>query len=117
MIQCTIEGCSNKHVAKGLCNKHRMAARKVHSTNPPGRPKAWTEKDAEFALYLLEGGASYHEVARSTPIPRTTLVEKFPGYGWTIREGRAFIGWLAADDKRQALYYEMNGIERSDQVY
>ena len=56
---------------------------------PTGRPKVhnYTDKDWEFAKSLLEDGASYREVAYTTGIPRKTLSDNLPGYGWTSREG------------------------------
>lgn len=57
---------------------------------PTGRPKThnYTDKDWEFAKTLLEDGASYREVSYTTGIPRTTLTDNLPGYGWTPKQGR-----------------------------
>ena len=56
---------------------------------PTGRPKThnYTDADWKFAKSLLEDGASYREVAYTTGIPRTTLTDNLPGYGWTARDG------------------------------
>lgn len=92
MKQCTVEGCDSPYLAKGLCNAHYRQARR-RAKNPEGkrgRPPRWTQDDLDFAEALLEDGASYRETARSTPVPRTTLRDKFPDMGWTENEGGAF---------------------------
>lgn len=92
MKHCSREGCTNIHLAKGLCNAHYRQARR-RAANPEGRtgrPPKWSPEDLESAHALLEDGASYRETARSTPVPRTTLREKFPDMGWTSQESGQF---------------------------
>lgn len=103
---CDVTGCTNKHVAKGLCERHRWQARKEVENAKRRKPKH-TKEQWEQAKRLLEDGASYREVSFSVKIPRTTLRENLPGYGWTSGEGRRFMGWLSHSNKLQALYYEI----------
>lgn len=39
---------------------------------------------------LLEDGASYRETALTTGIPKSTLIDNLPGYGWTAQESGSF---------------------------
>lgn len=57
---------------------------------PTGRPGRTTQEQWDQAKILLEDGASYREVSDTLGIPRTTLRENLPGYGWTAQEGREF---------------------------
>lgn len=68
----------------------------VKTGRPTGRPKThkYTEKDWQFAKELLEGGASYRETALSTGIPKSTLIDNLPGYGWTPSESGSFRTFL-----------------------
>jgi len=54
----------------------------------------------ERALLLLQDGASYTETAASTGLNRTTLSKKFPGYGWTQKEGGSYGLMIRNDNKR-----------------
>jgi DNA invertase Pin-like site-specific DNA recombinase len=54
----------------------------------------------ERALLLLQDGASYTETAASTGLNRTTLSKKFPGYGWTHKEGGSYGLMIRNDNKR-----------------
>ena len=90
MKTCTIEGCDKKRVAKGLCEMHRSRERRAampKSGNPAHRPAKAPESAFADALQWLQEGLSYREVAETTGIPKTTLRERFPGYGWTYAEG------------------------------
>jgi hypothetical protein len=54
----------------------------------------------ERALLLLQDGASYTETAASTGWNRTSLSKKFPGYGWTHKEGGSYGLMIRNDNKR-----------------
>lgn len=62
---------------------------------PTGRPSKHTQQDWDRAKALLEDGASYRETAVTTGIPKSTLIDNLPGYGWTAQEGRQFARTLA----------------------
>lgn len=104
MRTCDIDGCGNKHVAKGLCNKHRLEARRVARGAKIGRPPQ-REYDWAKAKEFLDDGASYREVAHTLGIPRRTLMDNVPGRGWTAQEGGQFKGFLASSPRIQRIYY------------
>ena len=74
---------------------------------PVGRPAKHTAKQYAEALRLLEDGASYMEVSYSTGIPRTTLQDKYPGMGWTYKEGKQFLGWVNSSNKLQSMFNQL----------
>ena len=57
---------------------------------PTGRPSKHTTEQWKQAKCLLEDGASYRETALTTGIPKSTLRDNLPGYGWTARESGSF---------------------------
>jgi len=57
---------------------------------PTGRPSKNTSEQWKHALRLLEDGASYRETALTTGIPKSTLIDNLPGYGWTPSESGSF---------------------------
>jgi len=61
-------------------------------SQPVKVPKATghTKEQWHRAEALLKDGASYRETALTTGIPRTTLRERLPGYGWTPSESGSF---------------------------
>lgn len=63
---------------------------KLHELVKVGAKPQWETELLERAKLLLEDGASYHEVSRTTGIPRTTLTDNLPGYGWTLSEAGKF---------------------------
>jgi len=106
MKQCTIEGCTEKHLARGMCNIHyRRQRRADQQVRPPHRPRK-REYDMARAEEFLKDGASYREVSHTLKIPRTTLRENLPDYGWTAQEGGQFKGFVARTPARQRLYYQ-----------
>lgn len=109
MRTCDIEGCDNKHVAKGLCEKHRWHTRKAYAGRnkggPIGRPPR-AEYNYARAKEFLEDGASYRETAYTLSIPRTTLQENLPGMGWAIDEGGKFKSFLTSSPRIQRIFYE-----------
>lgn len=64
--------------------------RRLHGFIKAGAKPQWEPELLERAKILLEDGASYHEVSRTTGIPRTTLTDNLPGYGWTLSEAGKF---------------------------
>lgn len=57
---------------------------------PTGRPNKHTTEQWNKAKSLLEDGASYRETALTTGIPKSTLIDNLPGYGWSAREAGSF---------------------------
>jgi DNA invertase Pin-like site-specific DNA recombinase len=57
---------------------------------PTGRPNKHTTEQWNRARVLLEDGASYRETALTTGIPKSTLIDNLPGYGWSAREAGSF---------------------------
>lgn len=111
---CDIEGCDNKHVARGLCNKHRMQTRRTGKT--PSRPPSWKPEDLARAKEFLDDGTSYREASRSTGVPKTTLIENFPGMGWTNADGGRFALSFMRDKTKYDLQREIGlfGKDRND---
>lgn len=65
------------------------------------RPKPTPELLAR-AKALLDDGASYTEVTRTTGVSKTTLHRKFPGSGWTYKqagEHRQMLRHMSEDTK------------------
>lgn len=56
--------------------------------------------DFALALRLLQDGASYGEAARTINYSRYWLAKKFPGYGWTHRQGGAYGGMVRHMNER-----------------
>lgn len=83
----TLDGLTAKVISQ-LCGVTertvvRVRARNNVSVPNTGRPPSVQDSTWEAALELLEDGASYRDVAETFDIPRTTLREKLPGYGFT----------------------------------
>lgn len=76
---------------------------------PTGRPKThnYTDKDWEFAKQLLEDRVSYRETALTTGIPKSTLRDNLPGYGWTAQESGSFRTMLNKSPVSKE-YWDMN---------
>lgn len=109
MRYCEKEDCYNKHVAKGLCEKHRWAERKPYGNRKTGKPTGRPPKaeyDWNKAVFFLNDGASYREVAYTLGIPRTSLREMLPGMGWTYAEGGRFIQYITNTPEKRTLFNE-----------
>lgn len=61
---------------------------------PTGRPSKHTEADWARAKSLLEDGTSYRETSLTTGIPKSTLRDNLPGYGWAASESGSFRTFL-----------------------
>ena len=61
---------------------------------PTGRPSKHTQDDWNRAKALLEDGVSYRETALTTGIPKSTLRDNLPGYGWSASESGSFRTFL-----------------------
>lgn len=64
---------------KGQCRDKRELERAA-------KRAAKQKRDADIHA-MLEDGASYTEVAETFGSDRSTIRDKFPGYGWTSSEG------------------------------
>lgn len=74
---------------------------------PTGRPSKHTEQDFLRAEELLKDGASYRETALTTGIPKSTLIDNLPGYGWTAQESGNFRTFLNKNNMSQKVW-DMN---------
>ena len=86
-------GVSTRQIAKSLgCSKDYVTRiRNRHKTpDRVGRPITYSPDKLKYAELLLEDGCSYHDVAETTMIPRTTLREKFPGKGFSPEDTKGF---------------------------
>lgn len=115
---CGIHGCWNPidYPNLKLCEKHYRKMRRAEQStgNPAVRPVKWSARDLEYARMLLEDGASYHEAARSSGIPRTTLRDKVPGQGWTMAEGGEFAAQMLNTPKLIALHREIGLLQNGE---
>lgn len=71
-------GISTRTVSR-ICSRYLEKPRR-------GPKPSWNESDLPKALELLKDGASYRDVAETFSIPRTTLRERLPGYGFDIED-------------------------------
>lgn len=46
-FECTVEGCSNPQIAKGICHKHYMRVRRSGTLGTPKFDRSWFEKALE----------------------------------------------------------------------
>lgn len=53
MRTCSVEGCTEKHLAKGYCNKHYLRAKHSESLHIVKKTKASTEE--RFWFYVIKG--------------------------------------------------------------
>lgn len=118
MINCGMEGCDREaqYPNLQLCDPHYRKMRRAEADNDHKggpRPK-WSARDLEYARMLLEDGASYHEAARSSGVPRTTLRDKAPGHGWTMAEGGTFAVQMLNNPKLIALHREIGLMQNGD---
>lgn len=72
---------------------------------PTGRPSNHTPEQWKLAEQLLDDGASYRETAYTTGIPRTTISDRFPGRGWTAKQGADMLGFIR---KHQQIFDEVS---------
>lgn len=91
-----------------MYNRSAQADRYTHKPRTNGRKSASEKYDFTFAKQLLEDGASYRETALSTGIPKSTLIDNLPGYGWTAREGRMFARELARHSEVSKEVWDQN---------
>lgn len=61
---------------------------------PTGRPSQHTKEQWDQAKSLLEDGCSYRETALTVKIPKSTLIDNLPGYGWDATESGQFRTFL-----------------------
>jgi DNA invertase Pin-like site-specific DNA recombinase len=80
---------------------------------PTGRPSKHTEDDWLRAKALLEDGVSYRETAITTGIPKSTLRDNLPGYGWTPEESGTFRTFL----NKSPVSKEVWGMNRRNNAY
>lgn len=94
------EGLTGKHNCRcDLCRPLKNARARELSDSKPRVQRDWQTE----AKSLLEGGASYHEVARTVGIDRRHVQRTLPGYGWTRGEGMEFKRWLSVNGVDQDL--------------
>jgi hypothetical protein len=83
--------CEERAVARQMCNKHYLRDKRARTvTRPAHRPPSVSNETFVRAYDMLLDGASYHEVAETFNIPRTTLRERYPDMGWPKAEGGKF---------------------------
>lgn len=99
-----------------LCDPHYRQMRRAErsSGKPTGRPAKWSAKDLEYARMLLEDGASYREAARSSGVPKTTLIEKVPDMGWSLEEGGEFALGFMRNPKLYTMQKEIGLLQNGD---
>lgn len=71
-----------------------MTAVVYHPDQVPGMTRTksrharrMTQADVDQVTAMLDDGASYHEVERTTGWSRSTLIHRFPGRGWPMSRG------------------------------
>lgn len=69
---CTIEGCGGKHSAKGLCNKHYVAARRAKHPEGPHRYNRARHVKTLYGIELEEVDAMEREQGGVCAICRQT---------------------------------------------
>lgn len=91
--------------AKPLTVRRLLRKEQIISPSTSNRPIS--EKRLARARLLLEDGAPYREVARTTRIGVKTLVRHFPDMG-ADRSNRALLAWINKRPDIRDLYLELN---------
>lgn len=66
----------------------------IRLMNPEPRAIDW-----ELGLALLKDGTSYTEAAKTIGVSRSALTRRYPGYGWTHKQGGEY-GYLVRQSGR-----------------
>ena len=88
VVALTRRGLTTAEVAAAVGISTRQVVRhRERAGISRGNPPPYSEEELQRARALLEAGCSYSEVGRTLGREPKAIARRYPGYGWTKREG------------------------------